>query len=275
MGRRNGFVAERAADEKREDEAGPAPGTIAPGTIAPGTIARDLIRGADRATLATSLAHDGAIWPYASLVMVACTPDATPLLFISDLAQHTKNIQRDVHVSLLFDGTGGLEEPLTGPRLTVVGRAHETKDEADKARFLRRHPSAEPYSSFHDFRYYRVEPIRGHLVAGFGRIHWVEASDILYGDVAAPNVAARSLAAIESEILEHMNRDHGEAVTLYAQRLLGLGGTGWTLTGIDPEGVDLRRGGKIGRLRFEAPVEDAVGARAALVAWAHAARAKG
>jgi putative heme iron utilization protein len=258
-------MAERAADEEREDQPGPIPVVIAPGAIA-----RGLIRGADRATLATSLARDGAIWPYASLVMIASAPDATPLLLISDLAQHTKNIERDVHVSLLFDGTGGLDEPLTGPRLTLVGRARETHDAADKARFLRRHPSAEPYSSFHDFRYYRVEPLRGHLVAGFGRIHWVEARDILYD-----GGAARSLAAIESEILDHMNRDHGEAVTLYAQRLLGLEGTGWVLTGIDPEGIDLRRGGKIGRLSFEAPVKGADGARAALVAMAHAARAKG
>ena len=252
-------MAAQADDEDREEESGPAPGIIA----------RGLIRAADRATLATSLARDGANWPYASLVMVACMPDATPLLLISDLAEHTKNIQRDLHVSLLFDGTGGLEEPLTGPRLTLVGRARETVDPADRARFLARHPSAAPYSSFHDFRYFRVEPTRGHLVAGFGRIHWVDARDILYDPARAA-----SLAAAEAEIVQHMNRDHADALTLYAQRLLGLDGAEWSMTGIDPEGIDLRRRGRVARLTFPRPVEDAAAARAALVAWAREARAK-
>jgi heme iron utilization protein len=240
-----------------------------PGTLAPGTIARGLIRAADRATLATSIARDGAKWPYASLVMVACSGDATPLLFVSDLAEHTKNIARDVHVSLLFDGTGGLDEPLTGPRLTLLGRAHATDAPADHARFLARHPSAAPYASFHDFRTFRIEPTRGHLVAGFGRIHWIDGAEILY-DAAA----AGKIAALETDIIAHMNRDHGAALALYAQRLLGRSGDDWIMTGIDPEGIDLRCRGQIARIAFPAPVANAAEARATLVRLAQDARAK-
>ena len=235
----------------------------------PGLEARRLIRAADRATLATALARPAEArgWPYASLVLAACRPDGSPLLLLSDLADHSKNIAADPRVSLLFDGTAGLAEPLAGPRLTLLGRAEETHDGADRARYLARHPSAEAYAGFKDFRLYRIAAARSHLVAGFGRIHWLEASAILYDAGAAAALAAR-----EADILAHMNRDHATAIALYAQRLLGLDGAGWVMTGIDPEGIDLRAGGRIARLAFARPITDAEGARAELARLAHEAR---
>lgn len=220
--------------------------------------------------LATNLQREGREgWPYASLVQVASTPEGSPLLLLSDLADHSKNIAKDARLALLFDGTAGLAEPLAGPRLTVLGRARETADAGDRARYLARHPSAAMYAGFKDFRLYRVDAEEGHLVAGFGRIHWLPASAIL---LARPSTAA--LAARETDIVQHMNRDHGDALALYARNLLALEGNGWTMTGIDPEGCDLRAGGRVARLDFEAPVEDADGARATLVRLAQEARAK-
>jgi putative heme iron utilization protein len=134
-----------------------------------------VIRAADRASLATS--QDG--WPFASLVLAALDADGTPLLLISDLAEHAKNIARESRVSLLFDGTAGLADPLTGPRVTVLGEAGRSDDPARLQRFLARHPSAELYAGFADFHLYRVAVARAHLVAGFGRIHWIEAKELL------------------------------------------------------------------------------------------------
>ena len=141
----------------------------------PARQAMAVIRAADRASLATS--QDG--WPFASLVLAALDADGTPLLLISDLAEHAKNIAREPRVSLLFDGTAGLADPLTGPRVTVLGEARRSDDPARLERFLTRHPSAELYAGFADFHLYRVEVARGHLVAGFGRIHWIEAQELL------------------------------------------------------------------------------------------------
>lgn len=233
-----------------------------------GLAARQLIRAAERATLATVLQRkENEGWPYASLVLVACTLDGSPILLLSDLADHSKNIAKDPRVSLLFDGTGGLDEPLSGARLTLLGRAHETADPADKARYLARHPSSETYAGFKDFRLYRVEATSGHLVAGFGRIHWLKAEEILYAPAKAAPLAAR-----EAEILTHMNDDHGAAVSLYAHCLLGLDGEGWTMTGIDPEGIDLRCRGRVARLPFKEPIVDAEEARQALARMTQEAR---
>ena len=232
------------------------------GENSPASDARRLIRATDRASLAT-LDAEGA--PFASLVLLAADHDASPLLLISDLAEHSKNIRRDPRVSLLVDGTAGLDEPLTGPRVTVQGRAERSAEPRLKPRFVARHPSAGGYADFKDFAVYRVAVERGHLVAGFGRIHWIEAGDLL--DQAPP-----ALAEAEPGIVAHMNDDHGEALDLYARVLLGRDGAGWRMTGIDPEGCDLRRGGAVARLDFPARVTDAAQARAALVELARRAR---
>lgn len=227
---------------------------------------RRLIRSLDRASLATALA-DGD-WPYASLVMTACGHDAAPLLLISDLAEHTKNIDADPRCALLFDGTGGLDNPLTGARVTVLGTVAPSDDEALLARYVARHPDAAAYAQFADFRLFRMEIERAHIVAGFGDIHWIDGADVRF-DAAS----AKPLATAEPDVVEHMNTDHADAVQLYAANLLGLGGDDWSLTGVDPEGVDLRSGGAVARLDFDRDVGDAEAARAELVRLVKKARA--
>ena len=206
---------------------------------------RDLIRRCDRAALATALPGDGGAWPYASLVLVAVDHDLSPILLMSDLAEHSKAIAADPRVSLLFDGTAGLAQPLTGPRVTLMGRAAKTDDERLKRRFLRHHPDAAMYAGFDDFHVYRVTLERTHLVGGFGKIRWIAPAELL----AVPPL--RELAEGEEGIVAHMNQDHADAVQLYADKLLGLPGTGWTMTGIDAEGHRSPLAGEVARLPFE------------------------
>jgi heme oxygenase (biliverdin-IX-beta and delta-forming) len=231
----------------------------------PPILARSLARSCTRAALATNFG--GA--PYASLVLLAVDLDASPLLLLSELAQHSRNIAFDPRVSLLLDGTEGHPDPLTGPRLTLLGRALPTDDPRGLARFISHHPTSAGYAGFRDFHLYRVEVERGHFVAGFGRIDWIGGDDFRF----APDPGM--LAAAEPAILKHMNDDHGDAIAQYAHGLLGRSGAGWRMTGIDPEGVDLRCKGETARLDFAAPVSAPVltpeAARAALVQLAGAA----
>ena len=241
------------------------------GSEPPGAAVRRLLRGVDRAALATRLPEGAQTpepgsggWPYASLVLLAVDQTAAPLLLLSDFAEHTKNIRADPRVALLVDGTAGLADPLTGARASVLGRAVPCDDAAALARYMARHPSAAGYAGFKDFHLFRVSVTAAHLVAGFGRIHWAPAADIR--DPAAP-----ALVAAETEIIAHMNGDHADALDLMA-RAAGLEGRGWRMTGIDPEGIDLRRAGTVARIDFATRVEDAGAARAELVRLTHAAR---
>lgn len=207
-----------------------------------GADARGLVRAGARAALSSLLVGDGAR-PYGSLVLAAATQEGTPLLLMSDLAEHVKNIRADPRVSLLFDGTGGLEDPLEGARVSVQGRAVEDGDPLHRERFLRRHPKARAYAGFGDFRFYRVEADSGHLVAGFGRIHWIAPGDLLVPPAPA-------LAEAEGELVDAANG--GARAGRLGAALGGDGAGAWRVTGIDPEGVDLRLGARTGRLAFPA-----------------------
>lgn len=241
----------------------------------PGVTVRRLVRGAERATLASALARDGSGRPYASLVLSACDHDGSPLLLLSDLADHSKNLAAEPKAALLFDGTAGHDDPLTGPRASLLGEIRPVTDKALaarlEARYLARHPGAEAYAGFADFRLYRMTVESAHLVAGFGRIHWLAGPEVLF-DTAD----CGALAEAEADIVAHMNADHGAALGLIAAHVLGLRGSeesgGWVMTGIDPEGFDLRDGGRLARADFAAPLGDAGAARAALVALTRKAR---
>lgn len=213
------------------------------GDAAAGRLARRVLRAADRAALATLLPPTGA--PYPSLVLVALDHDGAPLLLISDLADHTRALAADPRVGLLFDGTQGAEEPLAAPRVGVLGRAERSGEQRHRARFLARHPSAQLYAGFGDFAVWRVVVERAHLVAGFGRIRWLDASSLL-----CPDGAAAAIAAAEPDLLAETRIDDG----------------GWVVTGVDPDGFDLRRGGAVARGWFDPAPADPASARAALVA---------
>lgn len=242
------------------DPASPAP--------SPADTARRLLRTATAATVATTM-EDGS--PYASLVEIATRADGTPLLLISTLAQHTMNLDKRPAASLLIDATAAAASAarLAGARVSLQGRAVRTDDPADRARYLARHPHAALYADFKDFGFFAVELKRAHLVAGFGKIDWVDADQIL---TPAPALAARA-----ADVVGHMNEDHADAVALYAEVLLGHpAGTAddpWRMIGVDAAGADLYRAetGAV-RLDFDQPVDDAEGARVELVRLVKRAR---
>lgn len=134
------------------------------------TVARTLLATAPRASLAT-LTTTGA--PYVSLVLTADDGAGAPLLLLSDLAEHTKNLTRDPRASLLVESGVQTGDPLAAPRATFLGEVARVDDAAAKASFVARHPSAAAYAGFKDFALYRLAIARIHLVAGFGRIDWI------------------------------------------------------------------------------------------------------
>jgi len=231
--------------------------------LTPAVQSRRLIRAAQRAALATIATKGkggvGGPWPYTSLVLAACDHDISPLLLVSELADHTRNLRQNPRVSLLYDGTGGLDDPLSGPRVTLQGEAEQIDKGPLLDRYLRRHPSAEVYAGFTDFHLFRVRPVRAHIVAGFGRIDWIEAGELM---LAADR--CNTLAADETTALAHWNEKHVELFDAFARGLLRMRGKGWCAVGLDPEGIDIRRGGTLARIEFRAPVESAEAALAGL-----------
>jgi len=237
----------------------------------PADTAKSLIRSGKQGALATLMPGVGD--PYCSLVNTATAPDGSPLLLISGLAIHTKNILADPRVSLMIDERRA-GDPLEGARVMIAGRAEKVLDaaalEVIRRRYLARHPSAGQFVDFPDFAFFKIAVRDVHLVAGFGRIHTLDAAKVLT-DVSG----ADEVLATEASAVEHMNEDHMEANALYATKLLGAADGDWRITGLDPDGADLALGDATLRLRFPERVTTALGLRKMLVALVGEARAKG
>jgi putative heme iron utilization protein len=236
----------------------------------PSRLAKSLLRKRRQGALATLMAGTGA--PYCSLVNVATHPDGSPVLLISRLAVHTKNILADSRVSLMLDERAA-GDPLEGARIMLSGLAEVADNdnrELLRRRYLNAHPSAEAYADFGDFAFFRIRPTGTHLVAGFGRILDLKPEQFL-------TEVSDATALIEAEqgAIEHMNEDHREAMNLYATKLLGAGSADWICTGCDPDGLDMQAGAATLRLDFPERVTSGTELRKMLVRLAGEARAKG
>lgn len=235
----------------------------------PARLARSLLRRRREGALATLMAGSGD--PYCSLVNVASHADGSPILLISRLALHTKNILSDPRVSLMLDERGK-GDPLEGARIMLLGRAEEVA--APHLKFVRRrylnaHPSAEAFVDFKDFSFFRIRASATHLVAGFGRIVDLKPEQFL-----TEISDASALLEAEQSAIDHMNADHRDAINLYATRLLGAEPADWRCTGCDPEGLDLQAGAQTVRLDFPERVTGPGELRKVLVRLADEARAK-
>lgn len=227
-------------------------------------VVKRLLREARTGALAT-LDDDG--HPYASLVQTATLPDGSPILLLSGLARHTHNLAGDARVSLMLDERRVGDE-LQGSRVSLKGRiAKAGVQELARRRFLARHPDSAGFAGFRDFAFYTITLESAHLVAGFGRILDLDASEFL-----TPIDDAEALIASEEGAVEHMNEDHADAIALYASVLLGAPAGEWRITGLDPEGCDLMAGDLSLRLPFGKRVRNGGELRTVLVELAGKAR---
>ena len=231
----------------------------------PSAVAKKLLREGRSGALATLMPGSGD--PYCSLVNVATAADGAPLLLISRLAVHTRNVLSDSRVSLMLDERKE-GDPLQGARVMLMGTATATEDPEARRRYLNRQPEAKMFAGFADFAFYRIMLKSAHLVAGFGRIVDLEPQHVLTetGD-------AGELVAAEPEIVAHMNGDHAEAVRLYATKLMGARDGEWRCVGCDPEGLELQLDRTALRLAFPQRVRAPGVLRQVLEQMADAARA--
>ena len=233
-----------------------------------GHVARSLLRRSRQGALATLMAGSGD--PYCSLVNVASHPDGSPILLISRLALHTRNLLGDARLSLMLDERAE-GDPLEGSRIMLAGLAEQASGDDVvilRQRYLNAHPSSEVFVNFKDFSFFRIRPIGAHLVAGFGRIVDLKPEQFLT-DISD----AASLLEAEQGTVDHLNADHREAMNLYASKLLGAKSADWRCTGCDPDGIDLQAGATMLRLDFPRRIVTPAALRQVLKQLADQARA--
>ncbi len=229
-------------------------------------MSRELLRATRAGALATNDPASG--FPLATLVNVATDADGAPLLLLSDLSLHTRNLRADGRCSLLL-AEQGKGDPLAHPRLTLVGTCAVTEAPRARRRFLSKHPKSQLYVDLPDFTFWRMSVSDLHLNGGFARAATLTPRDVLT-DISD----AAALVDAEEGALAHMNADHADGIRLYATRLGGGKDGPWTMTGCDPDGMDLALGDETLRIPFARRVTDPAALRKTLAELAERARAK-
>jgi heme iron utilization protein len=154
---------------------------------------RELLLAERHGVLATlSSRRDG--WPFASVVPFALTDAGDPLLLLSDLAEHTRNLRADSRASLLVQDSAAADDPQAGARVTLLGRIEALQDSAPRhsdqsdslleearARYTARHPQAGEYLTMADFRLCVLHVTEARFIGGFGDMGWIQAAG--YRDV--------------------------------------------------------------------------------------------
>ncbi|PKO80623.1 MAG: pyridoxamine 5'-phosphate oxidase [Betaproteobacteria bacterium HGW-Betaproteobacteria-13] len=160
--------------------------------------ALSLLHEAEFGTLAT---HSSQLpgYPYATVVPYVLDEGHQPVLCISALAEHTKNILADPRVSLSVILPGG-EDVQDTARLTLVADAERVEpDEALRARYLRYLPKTEDLLAL-DFMFIRLRPKRIRYIGGVGRMGWVEEADWAALPVLPAGMEAQFLEETRSQL---------------------------------------------------------------------------
>ena len=239
-----------------------------------GERARTLLAAINTGTLCT-IAKEPAGFPYGSFVTFAMDA-ANPVFFISELAEHTKNLRGDARASLLV-AEPGEGDPLARGRVTLLGRgrkldAGEERDSAKQA-YLATHPNAQYYVDYKDFAFWRIDVEAVRSIGGYGRMSWLELDDWRRSapDPIAPHAKA---------IMDHMNADHADALVSYCRAFSRATDTkSATMTGVDRYGFEMSaetaRGPRPIRLAFSQEIATPEDARREMVSLAKRARAAG
>lgn len=204
-------------------------------------------------------------YPFGSVAPFVLNHQGMPTILISSIAEHTKNIIQNAHVSLVvFSSEDDLQ---ANARLTLLAKAEQTdkNNELMRARYLRYIPQAAQYFDMHDFSFYTLHITHARYIAGFGKMGWVEGE--------AMQIPSNPLFVEEPSILAHMNADHSENLKAYCQHFHHIKTDSADMIGIDSLGFDVRSDtDTLLRFNFDTPISNAQEARVALVAMAKACR---
>jgi len=208
-------------------------------------------------------------FPFGSLVTYTLDRKGAPVMQLSDLAQHTRNLEADPRASLMLQELQE-EDVQASARLTILGtvvRISAAEAEDSGARYFRRFPDASGYQEVHEFAFYRMEVVALRFIGGFGAIHWLEAPEVLPQNPFD--------AETEAGIVEHMNEDHVSSLRHYCQHFKQLEvpeAVSPVMTSIDAEGFEVRLGQRLHRFLTDQLMQNAQDARKALVRMAYAGR---
>jgi|SRR5579863_176767 len=212
-------------------------------------------------------------FPFGSVMPYGLDEQGRPIFLISTMAMHTQNLKADPRASLLVTQNDADSDPLGLSRVTLVGNALPVPEpEVAHARkiYLTSHASSKYWVDFEDFSFYRLDVVDIYYVGGFGVMGWVPASEYISSQ---PDPLAPSM----SEIIQHMNADHKDALIVLAKHFANIDSREATMTAVDRLGFHVRLktndGVRGARIAFPREARDSATTRTVLVEMVRQARA--
>jgi putative heme iron utilization protein len=242
-----------------------------------GEAVRALIEAERNGVLSTlSKKHPG--WPFGSITPYALTDAGEPIIYISEIAEHTRNLRADARVSLIIQDAKAARDPQAGARVTLMGYCMPVTApylEDGGRRYQQRFPTSAGFSATHDFTLFQINVSSARFIGGFGEIYWLERAEFI-----APAASSLDPLAPHAEMIcNHMNEDHADALRLYAAAFAETPAESARMIHVDSAGFDLMAiqedRHKHVRIDFAAPVTTTAEARAALVEMVKRARQAG
>jgi putative heme iron utilization protein len=238
--------------------------------MAPGIEARALLT-AESAGVLSTLSVDVGGYPFGSVVPYCLDRQGRPLILISRIAQHYKNVVADRRASLIVLERGVDDVQVNGRVTCIADVLKVAADEIDGVaeRYYRYFPQSMDFHKVHDFEFFRLVPVRFRFIGGFGRIHWIEPDRLLLSNPFD--------SEDERAMVEHMNADHAQAMRDYCRsaNVPVADDASPRLAGVDAEGFHLLVGARIVRFTFDTVVTTPTDVRRELVALARRARMDG
>ncbi|HXG66103.1 MAG TPA: DUF2470 domain-containing protein [Blastocatellia bacterium] len=214
-------------------------------------------------------------WPFGSVVQYTLSDGGEPVILISEIAEHTRNLRHDARVSLMVWDSRSLDDPQAGARATLIGHAIPVSApyrEETKRRYLEKFPNAAGYFAMHDFTLFLLKTARIRYIGGFGEIHWLDWKDM----AIIPSSSVDPIAPHVAGICDHMNEDHSDALILYAAAFSGIQADSARMVHVDSQGFDMiavcEGVHRHVRLDFPSPVSQPDEVRAAMVDMVRRAR---
>jgi putative heme iron utilization protein len=219
-------------------------------------------------------------WPFGSITPYAVGARGEPIILISEIAEHTRNLRADARASLLVQDSRAIDDPQAGARVTLIGYAVPVSAlyvEDARRRYLELFPNSASYFQAHDFSLFQINVRQVRFIGGFGEIYWLDGGEVAgEGSVRGAASALDPLAAHAGMICQHMNEDHADALVLYAAAFARTEADAARMIHVDSLGFDLiairDACHKHLRVDFPSPVSGTDEVRAAMVEMVRRAR---
>ncbi len=220
----------------------------------------NLLRSSNSGILST-ISKSSNDYPFGSFVTFISCKSRSIYLYLSTIAEHTKNINYNSKSCLTIFKTKAIGDTQNSQRLSLIGDLELVTDlESCQDRFFSFFPKSKDYSKFHTFNFFKLNINKVRWIGGFGKIAWIE------NQKWKPHNPDWSKD--EKYIIDHMNNDHLNTIISSLNAQHGIYDLNTKMFALSIDGYYVKSNKRIFFIQFPDPCENTRQYREMLVSLA-------